>query len=329
MKRALVLGATGHIGAHVVRALLVKGYAVRAAYRNPRYRVVLDGLPVETVQLDLEDAQQLRTALDGCEFVFHCAGYYPRFTGRRPHAIARGIEQVHRVFDVFQHARQLQRIIYTSSAATISSPLGGIATEQDQEPWPLTSWRPLYATVKLAMEHTVMQYVQAGLPIVIVNPSVCIGEYDARPFSGRLVLLFANGKLPFYIDHQFNAVYTGDVDLGHVLAAERGRVGERYLLVGQNLDVRAFARLVAQQAGVRAPRWRVPQAMMIAVAVISEGIAAITRTEPLLSRQAIEFAQGGHRLDGTKARHELGMPQTPVEEAIRRALGWFQQHGYC
>ncbi len=329
MKRALVLGATGHIGAHVVRALLARGYMVRATYRNPRYRVVLDGLAVETIQVNIEDPQQLRAVLDGCELVFHCAGYYPRLTDRRDRAIARGLEQVRRVFDEFQRAPQLQRVVYTSSAATISSPTGGIATEEDREPWPLTSWRPLYATVKVAMEHAVTPYVEAGLPVVIVNPSVCIGEYDAHPFSGRLVLLFAKGKVPFYIDHQFNVVYTGDVGLGHILAAEQGRVGDHYLLVGQNLDVRTFAHLVAQQAGVRAPRWVIPHSIMVAASIMGELAAALTRTEPLLSRQAIRFAQRGHRLDGTKAQHELGMSQTPVAEAIRMALGWFQQHGYC
>ena len=329
MTRALVLGATGHIGAHVVRALLGKGYTVRASYRNPRYRFVLNGLPVEQIPVDVENAQQLRTALEGCEWVLVCAGYYPRFTDRREQAIQRGLEQIRRVFDVLQ-ARRVERIVYTSSVATIAPVSGRLATEADMEPWPLTHWRSLYATVKIAMEHAVERYVQAGLPIVTVNPSLCIGEYDARQLSGRLVLLFAKkrGRLPVYIDSHFNAVYTGDVGLGHVLAAERGVQGRRYLLTGENLTLGDLARRVAREARVPPPRWEIPYPLAMAAATTTELAAALTRAEPLLPRRVIHQARLPQRFDGSTAHRELGMPQTPIEEAIRRALMWFGQHGY-
>ena len=282
--RALVLGATGHIGAHVVRALLAKGYAVRAGYRNPRYRFVLDGLPLDTVPLDVEEPAALRQALDGCELVFHCAGFYPGFTDRREPAVARGLDQIRRVFDVFRDAR-VPRIVYTSSAATIAPVAGRPTTEEDREPWPLTHWRPLYATVKTAMEHEVERYARQGMPVAIVNPSLCVGEYDAHPFSGRLLLLFAKGRMPCYLDHQFNAVYTGDVGMGHVLAAERGGSGARYLLSNRNVTLGEFARLVAGEAGVAPPRWMLPYPAALAGAAVLEGLAAITRREPLLARK--------------------------------------------
>lgn len=317
---------------------MANGYAVRASYRNPRYLSVLEHLPVEKIPLNLDEPAPLQNALEGCEWVFHCAGFYPRFTplengfltgftDQRAQAIERGVAQIRRVFEVLQ-ANPVARIVYTSSAATIAPVIGRLATERDYEPWPLTHWRPLYATVKIAMEHAVMQYVQRGLPVVIVNPSVCIGEYDARPFSGRLVLLFAKGRLPVYLEHHFNAVYTGDVGTAHVLAAERGRIGERYLLSDRNLTLGEFARLVAQKAGVRPPRWKVPYVMAIIAAMVSELGAALTRTEPLLPRRAIQLARQDQRLDGSKARRELGLPHTPLEEAIRLALAWFRQHGY-
>ena len=329
MKRALVFGATGHIGSHVVRALLNRGYAVRATYRNPRYAFLLEGLPVERVQLDLEDTRQLGSTVEGCEVVFVCAGYYPRWTDRREPAIQRGLAQIRRVFDALRH-RRLQRIVYTSSAATIAPVPGRASTEADRESWPLTQFRPLYSTVKIAMEHAVGRYIDEGLPIVIVNPSVCIGEYDAHPFSGRLVLAFAGKRrrLPVYLECAFNVVYTGDVGAGHVLAAEQGVVGERYLLTGEHTTMSAFARRVAAQAHVPPPRWEVAYPLAMAAAMVSEGLAALTRSEPLLPRQVIRHARTPQRLDGSKAQRELGLPFTPMDEAIRRAVSWFRHHRY-
>ena len=357
MARALVLGATGHIGSHVVRALLDRGYAVRASYRNPRYAFLLDGLPVERIPLDLEDARSLAHTAEGCEVVFVCAGYYPRWTDRRQEAIQRGLAQIQRVFDALRRSRP-QRIVYTSSAATITRVPGRASTEADREPWPATRrphhlrWggfaaldrsaiqpparpqvvgrRPLYSTVKIAMEHAVQQEIDGGLPIVIVNPSVCIGEYDAHPFSGRLVLAFAGARrrLPAYFECAFNVVYTGDVGVGHVLAAERGTPGERYLLTGEHTTMSAFARLVAAQAQVPPPRWEVAYPLAMAASMVSEGLAALTRAEPLLPRQVIRHARIPQRLDGSKAQRELGLSFTPMDEAIRRAVSWFRDHHY-
>lgn len=299
-KQALVLGATGHIGAHVVRALLNRGHAVRAAYRNPRYQFVLDQLPVERVQLDLEEPEALRRAAEGCPAVFVCAGYYPRWTEPRREAVARGIRQIRAVFDVLSQVRP-ERIVYTSSAATIAPAPDRPSTEADRRPWPPTANLLLYSTVKTAMEHEVQHYVDASLPVMTINPSVCIGEYDAHAFSGRLVLWFARRRwrLPVSLRHTMNTVYTGDVGAGHALAAERGRVGERYLLTGEQITMWEFAHRVARLAGVPPPRWCVPY--------------------PRFPMQ---------RLDGTKAQRELGLAITPVDEALRRALAWFRQHGY-
>jgi len=320
--RALVLGATGHLGAHIVRALLAEGHQVRAAYRTDRFLHVLDGLPVERVRVDLDTLEGLPGALDGCPWVFHAAGYYPRFQERRELAVERGIRSTRRILEQLRRASPA-RVVFTSSAATIRRVPGRAATEADTEPWPLDRWRPLYSTVKIAMEHEVLAACRDGLPAVVVNPSVCIGEYDARRLSGRAVLAFAKPRLPIYVRHTFNAVYTGDVAIGHLRAAERGRLGERYLLVGHNVTLRDFATLVARTAGVRPPRWRVPYGLVWAAAAATEAAAWLTRTEPLLPRGAVHSLRMGQRLDGTKALRELALPQTPLEEAVRRALAWF------
>jgi dihydroflavonol-4-reductase len=328
MARTLVLGATGHIGAHIVRALLQGGHQVRAAFRTERFLPVLDGLPVERIRVDLDTLEGLDQALAGCDWVFHAAGYYPGLRDRRRPAIERGIISTRRVLERIRAAR-VARVVFTSSAATIQRVPGRLATEEDAEPWPLADWRPLYAAVKIAMEHEALRAAQGGLPVVIVNPSVCIGEYDARPFSGRLLLVFVAWRLPVYLEHVVNAVYTGDVGLGHVRAAERGRIGERYLLTGQDVTLKEFAGLVAEAAGMTPPRWRLPYPLAMTAAALTELFAWATRTESLLSRQTVQTARAPQRLDGARARRELELPQTPIDEAIRRALGWFRAHGYC
>ena len=324
--RALVLGATGHIGAHVVRALLAEGYEVRAAYRREQYLPVLEGLPVERVRVDLQTQEGLRAALQGCAWVFHAAGDYPTLRERGDMALARAVDSTQRLLHQLSEFAP-QRIVFTSSAATIPRVPGRAATEADTES--AVEGHGLYATVKMAMEREVLRACrEQRLPIVIVNPSVCLGEYDSRPMSGRLILVFATGRMPWYLEHEFNVVYTGDGGLGHVRAAQRGRVGERYLLTGEQIRLEAFAKLVARLAGVRPPRWRIPHAMVQAAGLASEGLAWVTRTEPMIPRRAVESLRAIQRLDGTKAHREFGLSPMPAEEAARRALAWFRQHGH-
>jgi dihydroflavonol-4-reductase len=241
--------------------------------------------------------------------------------------VAQGIESTRRVLEVLRRAEP-ERLVFTSSASTIRPIAGRLATEEDAEPWPLTHWRPLYPTVKVAIEHEALAAQRAGLPVVVVNPTVCLGEYDARPFSGLAILAFARYRVPVYLDQTFNAVYTGDVGVGHLRAAERGRAGQRYLLACRNLDVKTFAGIVAEAAHVPAPRWRLPYHLAVAAAAMTECAAWLTRSEPWLPRQAVHPRYSGQQLDNSLAVRELGLPQTPVETAVRRAVDWFKQHHY-
>ena len=326
MAHALVLGATGHIGSHIVRALLAEGHTVRAGYRNERSLRVLDGLPVERVRVDLDNLLEFQEALGGCDWVFHAAGYYPRSSEGRQEAIDRGIRSARRFFEEVARAR-LARVVFTSSAATIRAVPGRSANELDAETWPLSHRRHLYSTVKIAMEHEALRAASGGIPIVITNPSLCIGEFDARPFSGRAVLAFAKHRLPWYTDTWLNVVYTGDVGVGHVRAAERGRIGERYLLTGRNVMLREFGAWVAREAGFAPPRWRIPFPLAMVAASAAELVSWFTRREPLFTRDEVRRARSGYPLDGSKAVRELAMPRTPIPEAIRRAVGWFREVG--
>ena len=325
MKRALVLGATGHIGAHVVRALLAEGHTVRAASRTEPSRTTLADLPVECVRVDLETGDGLARAVDGCDWVFHAAASYPSFVESPDTALVRAIASTRRALAVIRRA-QPTRVVFTSSAAVIRSVEDRPATENDAEIWPV-SGRQLYATVKIAVEHEVLQAHRDGLPVILVNPSVCVGEYDARPFSGRLVLVFAKSRMPFYLDLLLNTIYTGDVGIGHVRAAQRGRVGERYLLTTQAVSLKTFATLAARAAGVSPPRWCLPQGAALALATASEALARLTHRDPLLPRQAVLMRQRAPRLDASKARRELALPHTPIDEAISRAVRWFRSSG--
>lgn len=326
MPRALVLGATGHIGNHVVRALLAEGHTVRAAYRNDRYLSVLDGLPVERVRVDLDTCDGLDAALRDCPWVFHAAAYYPRKDVSAQRAIERAQSTIRACLDRVRAARP-ERLVLTSSAATIRHVPGRPATEQDADTWPPADTRSLYSTAKIAIEHETLAAGASGLPVVVVNPSVCIGEYDLRAFSGALILAFAKHRLPFYIDHTLNAVYTGDVGVGHVRAAERGGLNERYLLTCETITVKDIAALIARAAGGRPPLWRIPHALLKTASLATEAIAFLTRTEPAIPSHAVRSVRAGQFLDGSKAVQELGMPQTPIATAVERAVSWFQSQG--
>ncbi len=327
MARALVLGATGHIGAHIVRALLAEGHLVKAAYRRSQYLSVLDGLCVERVAVDLDTLDGLPQALSGCDWVFHAAGYYPPLRQNKKEALSGALRSLGRMLEAIAQA-QPARVVFTSSASTIQRLPDRPSTEADAELLPGAPHLTVYAAVKTAMEHEALAFAKEKcLPLIVTHPSICIGEYDAHVFSGRLILIFAKHRLPFVVQHRLNVVYTADVGLAHVRAAERGRAGERYILCGENLSLRDFAEIVAEEAGVRKPRWVLPHRAALGLAWITELAAWITRSEPLLPRQAVHRTRGGLWLDGAKAIRELGMPRTSTRESVRRAMRWFRDSG--
>jgi dihydroflavonol-4-reductase len=326
MRPALVTGATGFVGANLVRCLLAHGQEVRALVRAGSDPSALAGLPVELVEGDLRDAGAVRRAVKGCARVFHVGADY-RFWVPDPEEMWRtNVQGTVHVMEACL-AEGVERVVHTSTVGTI-----GLAALPDpcDETTPLlpTQLGSHYKRTKLAAERAVLTRVPRGLPAVVVNPSAPVGPWDAKPTpTGKILVDFALGRMPAYVDTGLNLVHVGDVAEGHRLAAERGRVGERYILGNSNLTLLELFRELAALTGRPAPRVRIPYAVAFTVGAVSTGLAAFTRRPPGVPLEAVRMSRHRMFFDPGKAVRELGFPQTPVRAALEDALAWFAERG--
>lgn len=326
-RRSLVTGATGFVGANVVRVLLDRGENVRVLARAESDRSNLDGLPVEVAIGDLRDSDAVRRAVRGCRRVFHVAADY-RFWARDPRELyASNVQGTVHVMEACL-AEGVERVVHTSTVGTIGlSALPPPCDEATQlAPGQLTSH---YKRSKLAAERAALSFAARGLAVVVVNPSAPIGAHDVKPTpTGRVLVDFASGRLPAFVDTGLNVVHVRDVAEGHWLAAERGRVGERYILGHRNM---ALAEILAELGVILdrpAPRVRLPYFVAYAAGAISTGLAALTRRPPAIALEAVKMSRRRMYFDPGKAVRDLGLPQTPVRAAFEDALAWFAQRGY-
>lgn len=224
----------------------------------------------------------------------------------------------------------VRRIVYTSSVATIGLPKDGTAGTEEValQPEELVSD---YKRSKYLAEQEVLKYAQRGLPVVIVNPSFPVGAWDVKPTpSGQIIVNFLRGKIPAYVNTGLNVVDVEDVALGHLLAAEKGRIGERYILGHANLTLPAMFQLLQQVSGVRAPSIRIPYGLAYLSACVSELVAnTVTHTPPFVTLAGVKLSRKRMFFDASKAVRELGFPQTSAVEALRKAVEWFRRHGYA
>jgi len=328
--RALVTGGTGFIGSHVVRHLLDHKVPVRCLIRETSKRSNLDGLEIEYMVGDLEDAASLRLALRDCDMLFHVAADY-RLWARHPEEMDRiNVEGTRRLLQAAADAG-LKKIVYTSSVAAVGRPRVnthlGIGQES-LDPTPDQLVGP-YKRSKFAAEKVVRDFAQKGLPIVIVNPAAPIGSYDIKPTpTGKMIVDFLNGKMPAYVDTGMNFIDVEDVAAGHWLAAQKGKIGERYILGNKNMTLKDFLGRVARISGLPAPRFQIPYAMAYIAGALSTGLSYFTRQEPAIPLDGVRMAHAPMYYDASKAIQELGLPQTSVETAIEKAVQWFRTHGY-
>lgn len=325
----LLTGASGFVGAAVLRHLVDAGHDVRVLLRPQSDRRNLEGVKCDVVTGDLADPASLDAAVKGCKAVFHVAADY-RLWVTDPAAMYRANVDGTRTLLVAASMAGADRIVYTSSVATLGI-LPGDAVSDEETPSTLDDMIGHYKRSKFLAEEEVRRLAtEHGAPVVIVNPSAPFGPRDIKPTpTGDLVVRAAAGKMPAYIDTGLNVAHVDDVARGHLLAFERGVVGERYILGGDNLPLRDILDIVCRHAGRRAPTVKLPHGPLIPVAYAAE---ALTRLfgggEPVVTRDALRMARKRMYFSSDKARRMLGYDPRPAADALKDAADWFRAHGY-
>lgn len=326
--KTFVTGATGFIGASIVRELLKDGREVRALVRTGSDISNLSGLDVELWRGDLRDRAGLVAGLKGCDVLYHAAADYRLWT-RNPSEMYRvNVDGTAAILEAAL-ANGLSRVVYTSSVGTLGNPGNG-TPGTEATPVTLADMVGHYKKSKFLAERTAEGFVERGLPLVIVNPSTPVGPLDIKPTpTGRIIVDFLNRKMPAYLDTGLNIIAVEDCARGHILAAERGRIGEKYILGSTNLTLREIFGLLARITGLQAPKVRLPYLPILLAAYVNEGIARITGREPLIPLAGVQMAAKFMYFDSSKAVRELGLPQTSIEDALHRAVDWFRGNGYA
>jgi dihydroflavonol-4-reductase len=324
---SLVTGATGFVGAAVARALVQAGLPVRVLARAASNRRNLANLPVEIAIGDLEDPTSLARAVGGCRYLFHVAADY-RLWVPDPAAMYRINVDGTRALMEAALSVGVERIVYTSSVATLGLVPDGLADEDT--PSAVEDMIGPYKRSKFLAEELVRGIIaKRGLPAVIVNPSAPLGPGDVKPTpTGRLIVEAAKGHMPGYVDTGLNIVHVDDVAAGQLLAAEHGKIGERYILGGENMSLAEILGGVARATGRRPPRLKVPYALAFIGAAAGEAAARVTGREPLATLDSVRMSRKKMYFSAAKARCELGYQPRAAEKAIADAVSWFAVNGY-
>lgn len=327
--KVLVTGATGFVGAAVARALCAAGVEVRVLVRRDSDLRNLNQLKMEQAYGDLRNRDSLRHALSGCSQLYHVAAHYALWA-KDPSVFYE--VNVTGTRTLLETARELgtERIVYTSTIGAIGLPVdGGLGTEET--PVSLSRMAGDYKRSKYLAEQEVLKLARTGLPVVIVNPSAPVGEGDIKPTpTGQMIVDFMKGRMWAYIETGMNLVDVDDVAVGHLRAMERGRVGERYILGNRNLSLRQIFEILSKLTGVKAPRIKLPWQAVLPLAHLSRWMADyLTHRPPRIPLEGVRMAKYRMHYDCSKALRELGLPQTPVETALEKAVRWFRAHGYA
>lgn len=331
MSRVLVTGGTGFVGSHVVRRLLREGLTVRCLVRPTSDVCNLDGLSIEKAVGDLNDSASLRNAVKDCSMLFHVAADY-RLWVPDPSAMIQTNVQGTRVLLQAAADAQMEKIVFTSSVAAVGRPErhGELQPGRENVDPPQNQQIGPYKQSKFASELVAREFAAKGVPVVIVNPSTPIGPQDIKPTpTGKIIVDLMNRRMPAYLETGMNFVDVEDVAEGHWLAAVKGKAGERYILGNENMRFVDFLQRVARIAGCPAPYFRIPYFVAWLAGAVSSGISKFTGKEPAVPLDGVRMAHHPMYYDAAKAVKELGLPQTPVDRAIEKAVRWFRANNYA
>jgi dihydroflavonol-4-reductase len=323
----LVTGASGFLGSHVARLLAERGEHVRVLLRATSQTRLLEGLAVERASGDLRDETSLAKALAGVRIVYHVAADY-RLWARDPREIYESnVQGTRNLLEAAKRAN-VEKFVYTSTVGTIAVPRHGALPDENT----ITSIQEMigaYKRSKWLAEQEARQAAAAGLPVVIVNPTTPVGPGDAKPTpTGRIIVDFLNGRMPAYVDTGLNFVPVEDAAAGHLLAAERGRIGERYILGGENLTLKQALEILSRVSGRRAPRVRVPHVLALAAGYADAALSRLVGREPQIPLDGVRMARHNMFVSTEKARAELGFVAEPIAAAFARAVRWYETSGF-
>jgi len=327
--RAFVTGATGFLGAHVARVLAEQGADLRLLVRPTSDLRNLEGINADRVTGDLRSAASLEKAVAGCEVVFHVAADY-RLWVRDPEQMYRSNVEGTRALLEAARKNGVRRVVYTSSVATMGFTSNGRVADEES-PVALADMIGHYKRSKFMAEQVAIEAGRNGQEVVIVNPSTPIGEMDIKPTpTGRIVVDFLKRKFPAYVDTGLNLVDATECARGHILALEKGRSGERYILGGENLTLKQILDKLAAITGLPSPKVKVPYVMALASGVVDELVTGHIRgKEPRATIDAVRMGRKKMFVTSAKAERELGWSIVPVDGALRRAAAWFRARGYA
>lgn len=321
--KTFVTGATGFIGSHIVRQLLADGRDVRVLVRKNADISNLKGLDVELWYGDLQDHDSLQRGLSGCQVLYHAAADYRLWT-RHPEEMYR--INVDGTTAILEAALQLglSRVVYTSSVGTLGNPGDG-TPGTETTPVSFDDMVGHYKKSKFLAERRAESFIPRGLPLVIVNPSTPVGAHDIKPTpTGKIIVDFLNRAMPAYLDTGLNIIDVEDCARGHILAEQKGEIGQKYILGNRNLTLCQIFNLLEQSTGVKAPKVRLPYRPILLAAYLNEALSRLTGKEPLIPLAGVQMAAKFMYFDSSKAVKELGLPQSPIEEALNKAVAWFQ-----
>jgi dihydroflavonol-4-reductase len=325
--KVLVTGATGFIGGNLARELCRRGYQVRALVRPNSSTLTIEDTGIEMVTGDILDQESLGKAVRGCQRVFHCAAVYS-FWSPDPRAIYRtNVDGTAAVLETCRRAG-VERVVYTSTVSTIGLVAGGLGTEDTVvDPHHLVGH---YKKSKYQAEQVALKMAAQGLPVIVVNPTAPVGPWDVKPTpTGKVVLDFLLGRIPAYVDTGMNLVDVEDVAVGHILAMEKGEVGQRYLLGNRNLTLKELLNILADVSSRSPPRWKLPFWLAIGAGYLDLAVEGkVLRKEPRIPLEGLKVSRTPMYVSCQKAVTELGLPQSPVESAVEKSVGWFTDHGY-